>query len=133
MQKYPTIKIDNIVSHKEAAAKGYASNHGDPENWLTVYGKDMDWFRELVKKKLSETDVAETPLHRVQVGAYKIKENAQSQLNALERYGYEGFIVKSGDIYRVQVGAFKVKDNAENYLKELERKGFEGFVVTVNT
>jgi|GEM_PF-227088 len=49
MQKYPSIKIENVVSHKEACARGYASNHGDPENWLSKFGKDMNWFRDKVK------------------------------------------------------------------------------------
>ncbi|MBD5128430.1 MAG: CHAP domain-containing protein [Ruminococcaceae bacterium] len=49
MQTYPSIKLENIVSHKEACARGYASNHGDPENWLSKFGKDMNWFRDKVK------------------------------------------------------------------------------------
>lgn len=46
---YPDIKLENIVSHKEANARGYASAHGDPENWLSKFGKDMNWFRDKVK------------------------------------------------------------------------------------
>ena len=48
MKNYPSIKLENIVSHKEACARGYASNHGDPEHWLARFGKSMDWFRSLV-------------------------------------------------------------------------------------
>lgn len=48
MKNYPTIKPENIISHKEACARGYASNHGDPEHWLVRFGKNMDWFRGLV-------------------------------------------------------------------------------------
>ena len=48
MKNYPTIKPENIISHKEACARGYASNHGDPEHWLVRFGKNMDWFRSLV-------------------------------------------------------------------------------------
>ena len=47
MRNYPTIKPGNIISHKEACARGYASNHGDPEHWLARFGKNMDWFRAL--------------------------------------------------------------------------------------
>ena len=46
------INVENIVSHKEAAKAGYASSHGDPENWLSKYNKNMDWFRAQVKNKL---------------------------------------------------------------------------------
>ena len=48
MKNYPTIKPGNIISHKEACARGYASNHGDPEHWLARFGKNMDWFRSQV-------------------------------------------------------------------------------------
>ena len=48
MKNYPTIKPGNIISHKEAYARGYASNHGDPEHWLARFGKNMDWFRAMV-------------------------------------------------------------------------------------
>lgn len=45
---YPTIKLENIISHKEAHARGYASNHADCDHWLTGFGKNMDCFRGLV-------------------------------------------------------------------------------------
>ena len=48
MKNYPAIKPENIISHKEACTRGYASNHGDPEHWLARFGKNMDWFRAMV-------------------------------------------------------------------------------------
>ena len=48
MKNYPSIRPENIISHKEACGRGYASNHGDPEHWLVKFGKNMDWFRAQV-------------------------------------------------------------------------------------
>ena len=48
MKNYPSINPENIISHKEAHARGYASNHGDPEHWLARFSKNMDWFRAQV-------------------------------------------------------------------------------------
>ena len=45
MKNYPSIRTENVISHREAHARGYASNHGDPEHWLAKFGKNMDWFR----------------------------------------------------------------------------------------
>ena len=45
---------DKILSHKEACAKGIASNHGDVEHWFPLFGKNMDGFREDVKKELAK-------------------------------------------------------------------------------
>ena len=37
-----------ITSHYEAAALGYASNHGDPQHWMKKFGDSMDAFRARV-------------------------------------------------------------------------------------
>jgi len=47
------IPIKDIVSHHEAHERGFASNHGDCDHWLAKFGKDMDWFRQLVKDEVS--------------------------------------------------------------------------------
>lgn len=53
IQRY-NIPLESVVSHKEAHALGYASNHGDCENWLSKFGRDMNWFRRCVKEKIGE-------------------------------------------------------------------------------
>ena len=58
---YPTIKPENIISHKEACVRGYASNHGDPEHWLAKHGRSMDWFRALVSGSVRVTATADVP------------------------------------------------------------------------
>lgn len=57
MREFPNIKLENVISHKEAAARGYASGHGDPEHWLRKFGKDMKWFRGKVEKCLKPENV----------------------------------------------------------------------------
>ena len=42
----------NIISHKEAHDKGYASNHGDADLYFKVFGKTMDDFRSEVRRAL---------------------------------------------------------------------------------
>ena len=46
------LAAESIVSHREAHTLGYASNHGDPENWLSRFGMTMEDFREKVRMKL---------------------------------------------------------------------------------
>nr|DAZ29984.1 MAG TPA: PGRP protein [Caudoviricetes sp.] len=69
MKNYPTIKPENIISHKEACARGYASNHGDPEHWLARFGKNMDWFRSQVAPEKQVRITAE-----ITVGQSKAEE-----------------------------------------------------------
>ena len=44
------IPVEKIVSHKEAGEAGYASKHGDPENWFKDMNYTMDDFRKEVQK-----------------------------------------------------------------------------------
>ena len=53
---------NDIVSHKEGAAKGIASNHGDPEHYWKGLGMPytMSTFRAAVKTKMEENDMNKT-------------------------------------------------------------------------
>ena len=42
----------SIVGHYEAAKRGYANNHSDPANWMSVFGDSMDKFRARVAARL---------------------------------------------------------------------------------
>jgi len=54
------IPVKNVVSHKEAHAKGYASNHGDIDHWLKKFGDSMDGFRKDVASLLEENETPES-------------------------------------------------------------------------
>lgn len=82
-------KSSVIVSHKEAHAKGYASNHSDIDHWLIKYGLTMNDFRSEVDKLLSEK---KEKLYRVQVGAYSKRENAEEVKAELIASGYPAII-----------------------------------------
>ena len=47
------LPASSIVSHKEAHAQGYGSNHGDPHHWLSKFGMTMDDFRKAVEELLA--------------------------------------------------------------------------------
>ncbi len=93
------IPVSKIVSHKEGHAQGYASNHGDPENWLSKFGKDMNWFRAKVEA-LGEKAAATTPTTDktyVVVGT-KVCKNAAALTtakNQLKALGYEHTVVET--------------------------------------
>lgn len=54
IELYPTIKVDNIVCHKEAYTLGYASNHADVTHWFPRHGKSMASFRRDVQTLLDK-------------------------------------------------------------------------------
>ena len=56
-----------IVSHKEGAAKGIASNHGDPEHYWSGLGMGytMNGFRAAVKQKMQEDIMSKDEVARL--------------------------------------------------------------------
>lgn len=63
------LPVSKIVSHKEAHAKGYGSNHGDCDHWLSKFGKDMDWFRNEVTKILNKSTAGISTGDKVKIRA----------------------------------------------------------------
>ena len=134
------IPVENIWSHNEANARGYASGHVDPEHWWKKVkcGLTMDGFRKDVAALLGgekTTDKlpakASGSLYRVQVGAFSIKKNSEYKLKALQAAGYEAFVTQVNGWWKVQVGAFRKKENAENLVAKLQKDGFTAIIVKV--
>lgn len=48
------LKPGVVISHREGYLAGIASNHGDPNHWLSRMGYTMDKFRYEVKKAMDE-------------------------------------------------------------------------------
>lgn len=92
------IPPENIWSHNEASAKGYASGHVDPEHWWKKVAPSltMDKFRSDVKSLLEKGSVSEPKekktLYRVQVGAFHSKANAEAFAEGLQKKGYETIV-----------------------------------------
>lgn len=126
-----------IISHKEGHKRGVASNHGDPEHLWTQLktGYTMDGFRKDVKAAMAEDEKPTAPaapkvLYRVQVGAYRVKSNADAQLKKVKAAGFDTYMVQAGGLYKIQVGAYSVKANAEAMLKKVKAKGFSAYITT---
>lgn len=135
------LSVNNIVSHKEAHALGYGSNHGDPNNWWDRYGRTMNDFRAAVKaglekdsaadvKSASDSGATAKTLYRVQTGAFGKKANATALAEKLKKAGFDTYIVQSGTLYKVQVGAYAVKANAEAMEKKLKAAGYDTYITT---
>lgn len=69
-------------------------------------------------------------LYRVQVGAFRNRDNADRLLATLLENDFPAFIVFDDRLYRVQVGAFKNLDNAVRMERRLRRYRFNTFITT---
>lgn len=70
----------------------------------------------------------EQRLYRVQVGAFRNRQNADRLLNELKSQGYPAFMVMTDGLYKVQVGAFRNLDNAVKLEARLKRQGYDTFI-----
>lgn len=69
-------------------------------------------------------------LYRVQVGAFRSRENADRLLNSLLADGFPAFIIYSDGLYKVQVGAYQNLDNAVRMERRLRRFRYNTFITT---
>ena len=67
-------------------------------------------------------------LYKVQVGAFRAKENAIDLERRLQAKGYATFVFQDQGLHKVQVGAFSEKQNAENVATKLRQDGFDTFI-----
>ena len=146
--KVYNIPVENIWSHSEANAKGYASAHADPEHWWKAVnaGLTMDGFRRDVKALLNGETVKEqsTPTktekpstgetgvsYTAQAGAFTVKKSATAKRDSLNALGFKAFVVQIGALWKVQVGNFDNKTDAEAMVKKLKTAGHTAVVVIV--
>lgn len=138
--KWNPLEKGVIVSHKEANAMGYASNHGDPEHWLSRHGKTMDDFRAAVYAKMngiSDNIIQPTDGEwYVQVGAFNALPNASRYNIKVQKLKIGGQNVPSclkprtsNPKYSVCIKGFKTKEQAEVYAQAIQKQKIDGKAV----
>lgn len=85
--KQYSLPVTSICSHNESYKQGYGTNHADCDHWLKKYGKNMDWFREEVKKILASMDLPDK-VYKIVVGEYSNKDDANKIISALVDAGF---------------------------------------------
>ncbi len=89
--------LTSIICHSEGYAMGIASNHADVMHWFPRYGKSMDTFRQDVAEEMAKVEdkVQTDDIYRVQVGAFKSKENAEKFLETVKDAGLGDAFIKN--------------------------------------
>ncbi|MDL2318182.1 N-acetylmuramoyl-L-alanine amidase [Eubacteriales bacterium OttesenSCG-928-A19] len=83
------IKVSSIISHREGAKMGIASNHGDPENWMVLFGDSMDLFRQDVSLMLNG---GEKPAQQHYIGT--VRTSSSGYINIRETPSSTGKIIR---------------------------------------
>lgn len=96
----------------------------------------IDPLRTLTTQRLRQTgppraQAAPAPqggVYHVQVGAYRLAENAAAQLTEMRRSGFAASITRSGPLYLVRVGSFADHRAADQVVADLRGRGIDAFV-----
>lgn len=68
-------------------------------------------------------------LYKVQIGAFKVKANADSLASKAEAKGFDSIVLLKDGLYKVQIGAFSSKDNADTLAVRAKNAGFDAIVI----
>ena len=71
------LKDGVVISHKEGHARGYASNHGDPEHLWKPFGLTMDGFRKDVRAMMDGGTISVT-------GTPTVTDTGNQKINPLD-------------------------------------------------
>ena len=77
----------------------------------------------------NDYDTENEALYRVQVGAYRNKDNADRMLNSLLMDGFPAFIIYEDGYYKVQVGAYRILLNAIKMEQRVRRFRYSTYIV----
>ena len=110
----------------------YANGQGDGAGWSTWIGNTYYGAQKvgsIIRLKVTE---APEPTHepepakqyRVQVGAYRLQENAAKIASRVRAAGFACIIKQYGQYWIAQCGIFSVKANADALAKRLKAAGF---------
>lgn len=107
-----------VISHKEGHARGYASNHGDPEHIWNKFSLTMDQFRKDVKTKMQGGTISVT-------GQTAATDTGSQKVNAM--YGHLTIIYTGADGINVR----KIPSFGDNVVKVVS-KGTEFDIVGIS-
>ena len=120
--------LKGCTDHKKAIQIIKDGGYATAPDYTT---KILDLIDRWNLKQYDYVKTESSVLHKVQVGSFRKKENADAMLNKVKAAGFDACIVKIKGLYKVQVGAYKNKGNATKMSNKLKSSGFDTFITTV--
>ena len=135
--KNKTLNYQPAANEMVLTVHRWFKNKACPGDWL--YSR-LENLAQEVTVRLGGNDAEETqvkpsnpqvesPLYKVQTGAYRSKTNAQALCSELAKKGISpAIVIQANNLYKVQVGAYRSKENAQAMLTKVQKAGFSGFI-----
>lgn len=118
----------NLTMHKWFAATGCPGPY--LESKFPYIAQEVNRRLNGAQAEPEEKEPASPTLYRVQVGAYKVKANADKQLEKVKAAGFDTYMAQVDGLYKIQTGAYSKKANAEAQLAKVKAAGFSAFITT---
>ena len=84
-----------------------------------------EYFNKYSSAASKKQEQESVKLYKVQVGAFRSKDNADKRIEYLSKLGIKAIFKIAGGYYKVQAGAFSNKANADSLLAKIKNAGFE--------
>ncbi|MBY8914449.1 SPOR domain-containing protein [Bacillus sp. YC2] len=68
-------------------------------------------------------------LYKVQIGAFKVKANADALAANARSKGFDAIVLAKDGLFKVQIGAFSSKGNADALLARAKKAGFDAVLI----
>lgn len=113
LMKDHNIPLEKVVPHKHWSGKNC------PRKLLPIWDKFIGGLKEQHKPGT---------LYRVQIGAYKQKDNADLQAKRAKEKGFDVYIAQEKGFYKVQIGAYSKIENAQKQADKAKKAGFNVYI-----
>lgn len=112
--------MPNLDIHFESWEQGYGNKHVDPSNWMSKFGKDMDWFRKEVQKLMDNT-INVGDIGRLKKGAHVYDKNGKDLKREFSAWVYDTDII---------VG--EIANGCAHFSTDLTLKAYTGWTALEN-
>lgn len=124
---------ENFDEVAQAIANGilktiYNNGMGDEKAPIDIEKSNVSDRRDIYA--MDEEPMDDRKLYRVQVGAFRNKENADRLLESLLKEGFPAYMLYEDGIYKVQVGAYEFLPNAIRMENNLRRRRYNTYITT---
>lgn len=110
---------------------GFINNDEDNQLFDSKFEELAQAIADGVAGTLNDQTAMEASVYyRVQVGVYRVRQNADNMLYQLLEQGYPAFIIYENGLYKVQVGAFRQIGNAIIMERKLRHDGYNTLITT---
>ncbi len=76
---------------------------------------------------------APATVFNVQVGAYRVRENAEALIEQLRQDGFKAHVVQFSGMYLVQMGTLQTRGDADRLVAKLKAKHYDAYVIQLTT